>query len=279
MKINCCDGIYNSLDVHFTSACDNKCAHCVDLCYEGLNIAKPNVDAIVDTIIKNSEGVDDILFIGGEPCLYLDELLRCVKLIKEKTNLKLYVTTSVPKICHDKRDVFVELIELLDGINLSVQHYKEVVADNIRRTVSKYDRQKFYSELPHKEKIRINLNVVKPFLYLKEDLELCLRHYDSLGFNSIKLSEIQHGKDVYVSFANVFGIKMKSAYSHGCQTYLDVNSIFPGMQIPILLKRSCFLCEESLKASLADGIKLLAKFVTSTKNKYGVVYENGTLTK
>lgn len=27
-KRNCCDGIYNSFDVHFTSACDNKCAHC-----------------------------------------------------------------------------------------------------------------------------------------------------------------------------------------------------------------------------------------------------------
>jgi len=279
MKVNCCDGIYNSLDVHFTSACDNKCAHCVDLCYEGLKIAKPDVDAIVDTILKNSDGVDDILFLGGEPCLYLDDLVRCVKLLREKTNLKLYVTTSVPKICHDKRDLFIELIELLDGINLSVQHYKEDVADNIRRTVSKYDRQKFYSELPYKEKIRINLNVVKPFLYLKEDLEACLRHYDSFGFNSIKLSEIQHGKDVYVSFADVFGIKMKSAYAHGCQTYLDVNSIFPGMTTPILLKRSCFLCEESLKASLADGVKLLAKFVTPVKNKYGVVYENGTLTK
>lgn len=33
LKCNCCDGIYNSFDVHFTSACDNKCAHCVDGCY------------------------------------------------------------------------------------------------------------------------------------------------------------------------------------------------------------------------------------------------------
>lgn len=26
-RCNCCDGIYNSFDVHFTSACDNKCSH------------------------------------------------------------------------------------------------------------------------------------------------------------------------------------------------------------------------------------------------------------
>ena len=24
LKCNCCDGIYNSLDIHFTSACDNN---------------------------------------------------------------------------------------------------------------------------------------------------------------------------------------------------------------------------------------------------------------
>ena len=69
-KVNCCDGIYNSFDVHFTSACDNKCAHCVDLCYKGLGISKPDVPAIVNTIVSNQQGLDDVLFLGGEPCLY-----------------------------------------------------------------------------------------------------------------------------------------------------------------------------------------------------------------
>ena len=161
LKVNCCDGIYNSIDVHFTSACDNKCAHCVDLCYEGLGLTRPNVPAIVETIVKNKDKVDDVLFLGGEPCLYLDDLLSCVKELREKTNLKLFVTTSIPKICFDKKDVFFELIELLDGINLSVQHHKEDIADLIRRTTSKYDRRSFYNSLPHKEKIRINLNAVR----------------------------------------------------------------------------------------------------------------------
>ena len=75
LKCNCCAGIYNSFDVHFTSACDNKCAHCIDKCYDGLNISKPDVNAIVKTIVENKEGLDDVLFLGGEPCLYLDELL------------------------------------------------------------------------------------------------------------------------------------------------------------------------------------------------------------
>jgi len=279
MTCNCCDGLYNSLDIHFTSACDNKCAHCVDLRFNGLGIKKPNISAIVETVIGQQEGIDDVLFLGGEPCLYLEELLSCVKQLRTKTRLKLYVTTAVPKICHDKIDIFHELIDILDGINLSVQHYREEVADKIRRTKSQYDRQKFYANLPQKKKIRININIVKPFLYTKEDIAACLWHYDSMGFSSIKLSEIQHGKDVYVSFAAVFGLKMKPAYSYGCQTYLDMDKILPRFSTPMLLKRSCFLCEDSLKASLWDGVKVIAKLFKPNKNKYGVVYGNGVLTK
>lgn len=277
LKCNCCDGVYNSFDVHFTSACDNKCAHCIDMRFDGLGISKPNVAAIVDTIVSNAQGLDDVLFLGGEPCLYLDDLLSCVRQIKLKTSLKVFVTTSVPKTCYDQQETFFALINELDGINLSVQHHNEAAADQIRCTKSAYDRQDFYRTLPHKEKIRVNLNVVKPHLHTKEDLTACLRHYDTMGFNSIKLSEIQHGKDVYVSFAEVFGFDMPSAYSHGCQSYIDMGRILPGFSTPLLLKRSCFLCESSLSASLADGLKMAAKMFMPRSNKYGVVYEDGSL--
>jgi len=279
IKCNCCDGIYNSFDVHFTSRCDNKCAHCVDTHFNGTNISNPDVDAIIKTVVENQNGVDDILFLGGEPCLYLEELLVCVKEIRKRTNLDIYVTTAVPKVCYDKSDLFYKMIDMLNGVNLSVQHYKEEVADKIRNTVSKFDRQKFYRKLPNKHKIRINLNIVKLFLYTKEDISACLRHYDNLGFNSIKLSEIQHGKDFYVSFADTFGIKMDSSYSYGCQTYLDMSKILPGFSTPVLLKRSCFLCEETLKASISDGIKIFSKLFKTNTNRYGVIYENGILEK
>lgn len=279
LKCNCCDGIYNSLDVHFTSVCDNKCAHCVDLKFSGLGINKPDVSAIVATICDKADDIDDVLFLGGEPCLYLDELLDCVKRLRERTQLKLYVTTSMPKVCYDNQDKFFELLELLDGLNISAQSHNETVACAIRRRPASYDRQAFYASLPMKEKIRINLNVVKPFLYTREALEACLRHYDSMGFASIKLSEIQHGSDYYVSFADVFGLDLPSAYAHGCQTYLDTSKILPEFTTPLLLKRSCFLCEDTLKASLADGVKVLTRFFVKARNNYGVVYEDGSLKK
>lgn len=279
IKCNCCDGIYNSFDVHFTSACDNKCAHCVDACYEGKQITKPNVENIVKTIVDNSNGLDDVLFLGGEPCLFLEELIDCVEQLKSKTDLKLYVTSSVPKVCFDNQSRFFYLLDLLDGFNISAQHYNENIADEIRKTKSYYDRQLFYKNLPHKEKIRINLNIVKPYLYTKEDLTNCLKHYDDIGFNSIKLSEIQHGKDYFVSFEDIYGIKLKSPYSHGCQTYIDMDKIIPGFKTPLLLKRSCFLCEETLKASVTDGTKVICSLFRKPTNKYGVIYEDGSLEK
>lgn len=275
---NCCDGIYNSFDIHFTSVCDNKCEHCIDLKYEGLGIKKPEPEKIAKSIIEKQEGYDDVLFLGGEPCLYLEELIECTKIIKKETNLKIFVTTSVPKVCYEKKELFIELLTLVDGINLSVQHNNEEVADEIRKTKTQYDRQAFYNSLPMKDKIRVNLNIVKPFLYTKEDITNCLKHYDKMGFNSIKISEIQHGKEYFVSFEETFGLKMKSPFFYGCQTYLNMETIIKNFKTPVLLKRSCFLCEETLKASVADGVKVAYKFLTRKSGreyKYAVIYENG----
>lgn len=95
---------------------------------------------------------------------------------------------------------------------------------------------------------------------------------------SIKLSEIQHGAEYYVSFEKTFGLKgLGSPYSHRCQKYLDMDNIIPGFKTPVLLKRSCFLCENTLKASFADGLKTILTLRTKPNNKYGVVYEDGTL--
>lgn len=277
-KKNCCDGIYNSFDVHFTSACDNKCKHCIDLKYDGFGINKPDVEAIAQTVIENKYGYDDVLFLGGEPCLYLKELIDCIKEIQSHTHLKVFVTTAVPKICHDNPELFSELLELVDGMNLSVQHHNEAIANLIRCTRATYSRQRFYRSLPMKHKIRINLNIVKPFLYKKNDIIDCLYHYDAMGFSEIKLSEIQHGKEYFVSFEDVFGINLGSPFYAGCQTHIDTSVLFPGLETPVLLKRSCFLCEQTLKASIMDGAKIIYRLFNKPRNKYGVIYENGRLT-
>jgi organic radical activating enzyme len=113
--------------------------HCVDACYDGKQIVKPDVQAISKTIIDNIDGLDDVLFLGGEPCLFLEDRIKCIEILKDKTALKLYVTTSVPKVCYDHRDRFEYLIELLDGLNISAQHYDEKIADQILKLLDKLE--------------------------------------------------------------------------------------------------------------------------------------------
>lgn len=275
LNCNSCDGRYSSMDIHFTSHCDNNCSFCIDAINRSKTKCPPNVEEIVSTI-KKQEGFDDVLFLGGEPCIYLEELVECVKQIKAETNLKVYVTTSVPYTCFQHKEKFNELLELVDGLNISAQHYKEMVADEIRGCNSKYDRQNFYATLPFKEKIRITVNLVKPYLDTRQEILNCIHHYDQMGFGGILLRELQHSPDCFVSFEKVMGIHLPSPYAHGCQTSIEI----PGEKFttPIILKRSCSLVEESLSESWEDVLKSFIKmFKTPPNNKFRVVWEDGSL--
>ena len=276
--INSCDGRYNSFDVHFTSECDNKCKHCIDRRTPGKGIKKPDAHAIAKTIIENAEGRDDVMFLGGEPCLYLKELCDCIRMIKQETTLKCYVTTSVPRTCCIQYPKFLELLEIADGVNFSVQHYREEVADRVRCTRSTFDRQEFYAHLPHKEKVRININLVKPYLCERDEVLACLKPYDDLGYRYIKLAELQYAGDAYASFEQIMGIKMKSPYAHGCQQDIDMSQYIPGFQARVQLKRSCFCCEKTLKAGFWDGVKVIGKTLCPPKGgHYSVIYEDGSI--
>lgn len=59
----------------------------------------------------------------------------------------------------------------------------------------------------------------------------------------------------------------------------DTSGIISDIKTPLLLKMSCFMCEETLKASLIDVIKVGYKFFNKPTNKYSVVYGNGILSK
>jgi len=58
-----------------------------------------------------------------------------------------------------------------------------------------------------------------------------------------------------------------------------MDDIIPNFKTPVLLKRSCFLCEDTLKASVMDGVKTAYRMFNKPNNKYSVIYENGQLSK
>lgn len=274
-RCNSCDGIYRSCDVHFTNFCDNKCAFCIDKNSIAPNCGKPNWLEMYATMNMKKQNFDDILILGGEPMLFIDELYQFVHHIKAFTKLKVYCTTSMPITC-TTNPKFYKILEMLDGLNLSAQHHDEEIADIIRGTKSQYDRQAFYKSLPHKEKIRIQLNLMKNWMECADSVRNAINYYTELGFTTIKLSELQNAPEEYVSFEKIFDIKLKSPYTHGCQT--DVSNLFifsANNNAKIILKRSCFLVEPTLKASFRDGLKVI--FKRKSKNTFGVLYEDGII--
>lgn len=276
LSCNSCDGRYSSIDVHFTGICDNRCGPCIDRLTCADFTRKPDKEKILQSLLSKSDMVDDVLFLGGEPCLFLNELIYVIEAIKRETSLKVYVTTSVPMECYMHRSKFEYLISIVDGLNISAQSHNEDVADKIRQTKSKYDRQAFYASLPYKEKIRINLNLVKPWLANRDEILACLHHYDKMGFGTILLRELQNAPDVYVSFEKEMGIKLPSAYAYGCQTDLKI----PGenFNAKLILKRSCFVVNDTCEAHPVDLLKAFLKvFKAPPKNYFCVVNEDGKI--
>lgn len=278
-NVNTCDQIGNELQIHFTRYCPNKCPFCIDADNKGLQKGpmKPDVKAIFDTIYRYNGKIDSICISGGEPMLVMDEALELLHMVKSQMNIKVYFISSIPRACYVYKDKFFRILELCDGLAISPQHYREEVADEMRGHKSNFDRQTFYRELPFKEKISININMVKPFLCEKEDILHCIEHYNRMGFKDIKLVELFNKEDMYVRFEDVFDVKLKSPFAHGCKTEFDIKQFIPSYDGKFTLKRTCFLVNMLLKANMADMFKAATRKLFEKKYYFGVVYEDGSL--
>ena len=270
LYVNSCDGIYDSVDIRFTSVCDNNCEFCIEKNgIPGIKRASPE-ELYFSTI---STGIKDILILGGEPLLALHSLETYVSLIRDYAD-SIYLTTSVPLIFDTK--TLYSLFHNLDGINVSLNSTDNTLNNAILHAAIDYNRTDVIKEWVRDfgDKIRVNLNLVKGGIDTKKKLGSAIYDLVDWGINSIKINELQHAENMYVSFEEIMNIKMKSPYSHGCNTEATV------FGVPATIKRSCFMVEESRKASLADLTKLLFKKVGFTKkNNFRVIYEDGSIKK
>ena len=278
-NVNACDQICNEFQIHFTKNCPNKCPFCIDATNEGLNkeYSVPDINAIFDTVSLYSDKIESVCISGGEPMIFIDKLLEIVSRFKEETNLKVYIITSVPIQCYHHQDTFYKILDLCDGLAISPQHYIEEIADKIRGHKSMFDRQLFYSSLPHKDKITMNINMLKPYLCDKDEICRCIEHYNKMGFKNIKLVELFNKEDMYVNFEEVFGIKLKSPFAHGCKTEFDITPWVPSYKGNFTLKRTCFLVNNLLHSNLSDMFKAATRKFFENKYYFGVIYEDGSL--
>jgi hypothetical protein len=267
-RCNSCDGIYGSLDVRFTKACDNNCPFCIErpgLKDKGMVSTKVMVEKTFST------GIKDVLILGGEPFLFPKQLFDYVTGIRPFVE-KIYATTSLPAGMFSYFGTF----NMLDGINVSLQSLDWLENNEIMKASSNHNRihllQHLINMWPYK--IRVNLNLVKGNIDSIDKIFDSLITLQKMGCRNVKINELQHSSDLYVSFDDITEVKTPSPFAHGCQTPIDLPYIF----MNVVLKRSCFLVESSRQASIKDLIKAVVKRRWKYTNKFAVLYEDGTIT-
>lgn len=279
-NINVCDNIDYDLEIHFTKACENNCAFCIDKLNKGLNVAKkPDIDKIFLAILEQRNKFNYIGIAGGEPFLYINELLELCKRIKKYfPNVKLNIITSVPEICYKEQEKFFEIINLCDSIGISPQHYKQDIADKIRCKKSNFDRLDFYEKIPYKYKITLNINAIKGYLDTLEDIKQCILYFSKIGYSKFKLCELSQRETLWVGLENILGIKLKSPFAHGCSIKnFNIKKWIPEFNGELTLKRTCFYNNSNLHANLADLFKICTRWIFRKKFFFAVIYENGQI--
>jgi molybdenum cofactor biosynthesis enzyme MoaA len=283
LKVNSCDGIYkDSLDVRFTKDCNNNCPFCIER--SGINsLGQTNVRELARETINT--GRQDILILGGEPFLYPYKLLLYIKLIRPYVR-NIYITTSLPKSIDVRNDTIREILDNIQGLNVSLQHYdwkknnQAMRADNHNRIAV---LEKILSNKKWAAKTRVSINLIKGYIDSYLEIINALRMLQGIGCKHVKLNELQNvDSDTYVSFEDIMRVKLKSPYAHGCQT--DVTKVIncflcDRIYMKVELKRSCFLVQDKsiAKASVPDLIKSFIKSFMKSENTCKVLYEDGTL--
>ena len=268
---NSCDGYYRSMDVRVTKKCDNNCSFCIEKNGE-CSLGETNDKKIIESI--NSVDIDDILLLGGEPLLELKKVINIVENVNP--NKKVYLTTSLPNTIIDEDDISIDmmyLMDMIDGLNISFHGGNDEENINTLQASSKHSRLKLINRLSnlYPDKVRVCINLVKGCIDDTPKLMNVINMLYKNGVRKIKINELQHTPELYVSIEKILNRKWKSPYAHGCQTKVNEGDL------EITYKRSCFIVEPSLNPSLADFIKIIIKKFGFVKNngKFCVCYENG----
>ena len=290
-NINICDSNKHKseLMIHFTKVCPNNCSFCIDKLNLGVNTKKPDIDKIIKTVDKYKDKVSNISISGGEPFVFMDDLLYFVNWIKENTELKILVITSVPNICYKEKEKFFKILDKCDNIQISLQHYNTKLGDSIRGSESDFDRNNFYKEiLDHcgTDKILGSINILKPYFEYRCDILRNIMLFNKLGFKNIKICEMFDADNLYIDIPKTLGIKMNSPFASGCKTEVkDVDKLFkmdPELHDyhfhgHLYIKRTCFYRTKLQKASVWDLIKVCTRWIFARKFFFGVVHENGEI--
>lgn len=266
--INSCDGIYrDSLDVRFTKSCDNKCAFCIER--KGIDNQGQNVEKMIEGTKKS--GKKNVLVLGGEPMLNLQTLKTYIDGIKDFVE-NIYITTSLPNSINQDWNTFTYIMENITCLNVSLQHYDWKINNQVLNASSNHNRIEILEKIcvNYSKKVRVSINLVQGYIDTKAKLDTFLKTMEDIGVSHVKINELQHEPDLYVSFRDLYGMILPAPYVYGCQGDIDL-----GYKMRITLKRSCF-CTQPQHIRCTD---IEEEKFKQHKNEHTctVLYEDGTL--
>lgn len=276
-----CDNPTARLDVRFTAACDNACPFCVEKNGRAAQPMASPQQMAEQTIAAAPETVG---ILGGEPLLHPKRVLEYIKLIRHHIP-KIYITTSLPFTILGNRNEVNEIIDLVDGFNVSLLAPNSKKHNDLLRAKSRHDRFALLKELaaraPHKFRACINLYKGGIDTLHKLDDILCIATL--CGITHIKINEIQWDDQGYISYQKIMGKftpRMAPAYATGCykdlppQDYLRQK--WPTLNIK--LHRSCWKTTKAIKPTFRDILKdIIRIFFPPARKPFCVLYEDAKL--
>lgn len=276
-NVNPCDHGFSEFIVHLTKSCENKCPFCIAARYNDKGYIKPNIKAICNTL-KKYEGKSPYITIGGgEPLLFLDEVIELIDWIRCNMRLEIYVVTSIPYTCYEHKDKFLYIVNHVDNFQITTQHYDENIADEIRGHKSKFSHNEFLASLPCKDKIILNVNACAPYIKTKQDIIDNIKFFYDMGYKNYRLVEIKDHPDMFVDIPKTLGVKIKPLFGWGCKQEVDFSKFIPGFDGKVIMNMSCFLRDKHRKANIWDMIKSMTRPLFSKKHFFGVIYEDGSI--
>ena len=281
--INFCDGVDHSPEakvkelsgvaVRITSKCDSRCPFCIANA-DMQRVLPVNVDKMIETI-KNSD-IKTLQILGGEPFLFLNNCIKLVESVQDQIE-HMFFTTAIPYTLVTQWDKFERVMKTTKNLYVSIQSVDWEKNNRLMNSKKDFNRIEILRKIVENygDGVTVVLNLVKGGVDNYDELYYSLNFLREMGVKNIRINELQGAEDQYVNFEQIAGIKMESPYAHGCKTKMN---IYP--EVNIIVKRSCFMVEDSLGATDEDIEKLQYKLDNPEKFQWrekNVLYEDGSL--
>lgn len=255
-KRNSCDReVTTSLPVLVTEACNCHCQFCICQRYPHVSKTQASPEAMVQAILATRK--KEVQLLGGEPLLAYERTKAIVFGIYREVP-RIYLTTTLP--C----PVDTELLDKLTCVNVSLQAVDDSENRKLLNVCDGVNRIQNLRNLLclNPGKVRVNLLLRQGGIDTLRKLETALDFLYNQGVKDVKLVELQHYDDLYVSYSKLTGKVLGPAYAYGCERKLD-----PFVDMKMSIKLACVLVSDEANTGFPDLLKYWWKRATGNWNR------------